>query len=308
MAQAQRRLSNAASAADMDVMDLDDERGALGGPDTLAKRYFQELANVVETQIGIKLPASKQIMVEGRLRKRVRALGLANLDDYAGFVFDRGGLKNEFIHIVDCVTTNKTDFFRERDHFTILSNDLLPQLLSDWPRGAPRRLKCWSAAASSGAEAYSLAMMLAQWAEDHQFQYSVLGTDICTTVLDQARRAIYPSDMLAPVPADMRRRFVMQAKDPARQEMRIVPELRKRVKFERLNLMERDYPVDRGMDVIFCRNILIYFAKETQEGVVRKLSHHLKPGGYLFLGHSESMAGGKQNLLAQIAPTVFRRI
>jgi chemotaxis methyl-accepting protein methylase len=287
--------------------DIDEGASIATGLDSLSAHYFRQLAKVVEADIGIKMPASKRVMVEGRLRSRVRALGLANLDDYAEFVFDRGGLRDEFIHIVDCVTTNKTDFFREPEHFTFLMHDLVPKILTEWPRGTPRRVKFWSAAASNGAEAFSLAMLLAHMAEDHRFQFSVLGTDICTTVLAEARRAIYPSSMLAPVPAEMRRRFVMQAKDPIRQEMRIVPELRRHVHFGRLNLMDAKYSVDRGMDVIFCRNILIYFGKDTQAHVVQKLSLHLKPGGYLFRGHSESMAGGKHSLLQQIAPTVFRR-
>lgn len=320
MAQAQKRqrtisapsnIATGAQASAADAIgfndDTEENSSLIAGLDSLGAHYFRRLAQVVESEIGIKLPASKQIMVEGRLRKRVRALGLENLDEYAEFVFDRGGLQEEFIHIVDCVTTNKTDFFREPEHFTLLMQDFIPQILAEWPKGAPRRLKCWSAAASNGAEAYSLAMLFAHLTEEHRFQFSILGTDICTTVLDQARWAIYPRDMLTPVPPDMRRRFVMQAKDPARREMRIIPELRRHVHFERLNLMDAEYSVDRSMDIIFCRNILIYFAKDTQESVVQKLSRHLKPGGYLFLGHSESMVGGKQSLLKQIAPTVFQR-
>lgn len=294
-------------AASQSGDDSDDWPSSVASLDSLNERYFRQLAKVVEAKIGIKLPLTKRIMVEGRLRKRVRALGLADLDDYAGFIFDRGGLREEFTHLVDCVTTNKTDFFREPEHFTLLMRELIPQTLTSWPKGAPKRLKCWSAASSNGAEAFSLAMLLADMGAAHGFQFSVLGTDICTTVLEQARRAIYPSDMFAPVPTEMRERFVMRARDPARREMRIVPELRRRVRFERLNLMDKEYPVDKDMDIIFCRNILIYFAKETQEQVVRKLSQHLKPGGYLFLGHSESMAGSRQSLLQQIAPTIFRR-
>lgn len=289
------------------VGDEAEDGPAFSALDSLSMHHFRQLAQVIELQIGIKLPASKRIMVEGRLRKRVRVLGHANLDDYADFVFNHGGLQSEFIHLVDCVTTNKTDFFREPEHFTLLMQDLIPQILGGNSKAASRRLKFWSAAASTGAEAYSLAMLLAHMADDYRFQFSVFGTDICTTVLDQARLAIYPSDMFAPVPPDMRHRFVMQARDPGRQEGRIVPELRRHVRFERLNLMDTDYPVDADMDVIFCRNILIYFATKTQESVVAKLSRHLKPGGYLFLGHSELMAGGKQSLLRQVAPTVFMR-
>ncbi len=275
--------------------------------DYLSPRDFELLAKFIENYAGIRMPPSKKTMVECRLRRRVQALGMHSLQDYCTFLFKKGGLDNEAINLIDAVTTNKTDFFREPEHFTLLMQDLIPQILGGNSKAASRRLKFWSAAASTGAEAYSLAMLLAHMADDYRFQFSVFGTDICTTVLDQARLAIYPSDMFAPVPPDMRHRFVMQARDPGRQEGRIVPELRRHVRFERLNLMDTDYPVDADMDVIFCRNILIYFATKTQESVVAKLSRHLKPGGYLFLGHSESMAGGKQSLLRQVAPTVFMR-
>jgi chemotaxis protein methyltransferase CheR len=274
--------------------------------DRLREDYFRRLTDVIEQITGIKLVASKQAMLEGRLRKRVRALGLATLDDYAEFIFEQGGFRHESAHIVNCATTNKTDFFREPEHFTFLANQLIPQILSGKPRGA-RHLKFWSAAASIGAEAFTLAMLLADMACKLEFEFSILGTDICSTVLEQARRAIYSIEMLNSVPDHMLEKFVMPAKDPARQEMRIVPELRRRVQFKQLNLMDEDYALDTLFDVIFCRNILIYFAKEKQERVVKKLARYLAPDGFLILGHSESMAGSQEILLEQVAPTIFQR-
>jgi chemotaxis protein methyltransferase CheR len=276
------------------------------GLDRLREDYFYRLTEVIERLTGIKLLAGKQAMLEGRLRKRVRALGLSTLNDYAEFIFERGGLHRESPHLVDCATTNKTDFFREPEHFTFLANKLIPQILSGKPRGA-RQLKFWSAAASIGAEAFTLAMLMADMAGNLEFEFFILGTDICSTVLEQARRAIYSIEMLNPVPDHMLERFVMPAKDPARQEMRIVPELRRYVQFEQLNLMDEDYALDTHFDVIFCRNILIYFAKENQERVVKKLAKCLAPNGFLILGHSESMAGSQELLLEQVAPTVFQR-
>lgn len=276
------------------------------GLDRLREDYFRRLTDVIEHITGIKLVASKRTMIEGRLRKRVRALGLSTLDDYAEYIFDQGGFHLESAHIVDCATTNKTDFFREPEHFTYLANQLIPQILSGKPRGA-RHLKFWSAAASIGAEAFTLAMLLADMAGRLEFEFSILGTDICGTVLEQARRAIYSIEMLNPVPDHLLERFVMPANDPARQEMRIVPELRRHVQFVQLNLMDEDYALDTLFDVIFCRNILIYFAKENQERVVKKLARYLAPKGFLILGHSESMAGSQELLLEQVAPTVFQR-
>lgn len=274
--------------------------------DGLSERHFRALAAFIEHEVGIRLPPSKRTMVEGRLRRRVKALGLANLDEYANLFFERGELASESVHLIDCLTTNKTDFFREPEHFQMLAEEIMPRLLAQRRRRTDR-FKFWSAACSIGAEAYTLAMVLAELAKIERFDFRILGTDICSTALTQARRAVYPEEMLAPTPLAMRERYVMRSRDPARREARIVPELRRLARFERLNLMDSSYPVDNDMDVIFCRNVLIYFSAQTQQAVVTNLCRHLRPGGYLLLGHSESMAGGKQTEMRQIASTVFRR-
>lgn len=272
--------------------------------DQLSERDYQRLASVIQGHCGIRMPPAKRTMVEGRLRKRVRALDLADLDGYCRYLFDEGGLGLEFAHLIDAVTTNKTDFFREPDHFDFLCEQAVPALLE---RRGDRPLKLWSAAASIGAEAYTLAMVLADMAlRRPDLRWAVLGTDISTEVLEQAALGIYPEEMVEPVPPDMRRRYLMHARDALRREVRIVPELRRLVRFRRLNLMDASYPVDRDVDVVFCRNVLIYFDKPTQRAVLERLCGHLRPGGFLFLGHSESMAGGDLGM-RQVAPTVFRR-
>ena len=140
------------------------------------------------------------------------------------------------------------------------------------------------------------------------FSFSILGTDISNAVLAQARRAVFPVAMLDMIPPAQRERYVMLACDKSRQEFRIVPELRRLVRFEQLNLMDQKYPFDSGIDVIFCRNVLIYFAKTAQQDVLRRLTSHLRPGGYLILGHSESFAIDSNTNLIQVAPTVFMRL
>lgn len=269
----------------------------------LSDRSYERLASLIQAQVGIRMPATKRLMVEGRLRKRVRTLGLPSVEAYCRYVFDHDGLDAEIEHLIDAITTNKTDFFREPEHFRYLTQDALPQLLSRRGRG----LKLWSAACSNGAEPYTLAMTLAAVSGDGQpFDFSILGTDICTEVLDHAAAGVYSEEMIAAgVPADMRR-YVMRAKDPGRRELRIVPEIRRTVSFLHLNLMDASYPVDRDVDVIFCRNVLIYFDRPTQHKVLKRLISHLRPSGYLFLGHSESMAGTGLDM-TQVAPTVFRR-
>ncbi|MGH7035178.1 MAG: CheR family methyltransferase [Stellaceae bacterium] len=274
--------------------------------DQISDRNYQRLARIVEDHAGIRLPPSKRTMVEGRLRKRVRALGLATLDEYCHSLFDKGQLEKEFVHLIDEVTTNKTDFFREAEHFEFLRTQVLPALLSERSHN-DRRFKAWSAACSNGAEPYTIAMVLAD--EGLRFtglRFSILGTDICTEVLEQAVLGVYPEEMLEPVPAALRERYVMRSRNPTRREARIVPELRSLVRFRRLNLMDSRYPSGRDVDVIFCRNILIYFNRQTQHDVLERLCSHLRPGGYLFLGHSESAAGSNLTQMKPVAASVLR--
>ncbi|HET8995270.1 MAG TPA: CheR family methyltransferase, partial [Acetobacteraceae bacterium] len=250
---------------------------------------------------------SKITMLEGRLRNRVRATGSCSLSDYCGLLFDHDGLQEEAVHLIDAVTTNKTDFFREPEHFRILTGRVLPTLLAG-DRPGTAQIKLWSAACSIGAEAYTIAMVLADWSQQHGgLRVSILATDLSTEVLAAGQRAVYADSLVSVVPPDMRRRYLLRSRDRARGLVRIVPELRAWVRFVRLNLMDGEYPVDHDMDVIFCRNVLIYFDKPTQQAVLLRLCGHLRPGGFLFLGHSESLAGMELPLRC-IANTVFRRM
>lgn len=275
--------------------------------DQLTERNYQRFAALIQEHSGIRMPPSKRTMLEGRLRKRVRTLGLDDLNAYCGYVFDHGHLDEEFTHLIDMATTNKTDFFREPDHFDILREEVVPQLLAPQRNGGQRLLKVWSAAASNGAEAYTLAMVLADMGlQTAGIRFAILGTDICTEVLEEAALGVYPEETVAPVPPAMQHRYLMWSKRGGQAQVRIVPELRCRVRFQHLNLMDASYPIDRDVDVIFLRNILIYFDRPTQQAVLERLCGHLRPGGYLFLGHSESMAGSDLSMV-QVAPTVFRR-
>ncbi len=275
--------------------------------DRLAEPHFQQIARLVESHTGIRLPASKRIMVEGRLRRRVRALGLKDLGEYGEAMFRGGLLAREFAHVVDCVTTNKTDFFREAQQFDLLAGRILHDLEASARRpGAP--LKFWSAAASIGAEAYTIAMVAARALQPSGGRLSVLGTDISATVLEAARSAIYPLAMADPIPAAYRKSFLMFARDAKRQEFRIAPELRRVVRFEPINLMDDAYPQDEDFDVIFCRNVLIYFAKPDQAAVIDRLVEHLRVGGYLLLGQSETMTVRDPRRLSQVAASVYRKM
>jgi chemotaxis protein methyltransferase CheR len=282
------------------------DAGASPGPGRLSQRDFARLARFIQDYSGIKMPAGKITMLEGRLRARVRATGTANLADYCRYLFDQDGIVAETVHLIDAVTTNKTEFFREPEHFRILAETILPATLE---QGTARRtpVKVWSAASSTGAEPYTLAMVLDDFALRYPgFRSSIVATDICTEVLQIAVRGIYPQSMMAPVPPAMRQRYVRNCRDRSKGLARIVPELRARVQYGRLNLMDSSYPLDRDMDVIFCRNILIYFERPIQDAVMRRLCDHLRPGGHLVLGHSESLTGFDLPLRS-LGATVFQR-
>jgi len=263
-----------------------------GSDDQLTKKQFARLASFIHDYSGIKMPPSKLTMVEGRLRRRVRALGMASLSEYYDYLFEQGGLASEEVNLIDVITTNKTEFFREPEHFKFLSEKLLPSIVASRQVSTRNPIKIWSAAASTGVEAYTIAIVLAEFERVRLGSAGIVfATDISTEVLQVAQAGIYPADVLSPISADLRARYLMRAKDRASGLSRIVPELRARVTFSRLNLMDSAYSLDRDMDVIFCRNILIYFERHTQHDVLSKLCAHLRPGGYLILGHSESLNG-----------------
>jgi chemotaxis protein methyltransferase CheR len=281
----------------------DDARPA-AEPDRLRQADFQRLARFIHEYSGIKMPPNKLTMIEMRLQRRLRALGIETIGEYCKHLFEQGGLQAEAVHLIDAVTTNKTDFFREPEHFRLLTEKIVPELLRSGQSDGS--ISIWSAACSTGAEPYTIAMVLDDLAQRLPFRYSILATDLCTEVLQTAVSGIYPAEVLKPVPAPLRQRYVKRSKDPAKALVRIAPELRSKLRFGRLNLIEPTYPAPQGLDVIFCRNVLIYFDKPTQEHVVRGLCRHLRPGGYLILGHSETVNGADFSL-TPAGPSMFRR-
>ena len=266
---------------------------------------FNRLSTFIYTNYGIKLPPSKKIMLEGRLLKRLRTLNIPSYKKYCEFIFSNEGQRSELIHMIDVVTTNKTDFFRESVHFDYLSNNILPEVFRDYSSAKP--FKVWSAGCSTGEEPYTLAMVLSLFAETHMgFSFNIWGTDISSRVLQAAALAVYTEDKVAPVPIALKRQFLLKSKDVHNKTVRIVPHLREKVKFGRLNFIDEDFGPIANFNVIFCRNVLIYFDRPTQEKVILKLCSKLEPGGYLFLGHSESVSN--MNLpLTQIRPNIFKR-
>ncbi len=211
------------------------------------------------------------------------------------------------VHLINVITTNKTDFFREPSHFQYLTQTALPTLEKQQTFVGRNSLKIWSAGCSTGEEPYTLAMVLAevQVTQPH-FKFEILATDISTRVLEIARRAVYPMDLIEPVTPLLRKKYLLKGVDKKNPQVRIVPELRRKVRFGRLNFMDEDFGLPYKVDIIFCRNVIIYFDKQTQEKLMIKFCRFLNEGGYLFLGHSESLHG-YTTPLEQVAPTIYRK-
>ncbi|MFP4542025.1 MAG: CheR family methyltransferase [Opitutales bacterium] len=256
----------------------------------LSAASFRELSALITRTLGIKMPDSKLPMLRSRLQRRLRALGFATLEAYVAFLLESPEGEGERQAFVDAVTTNKTDFFREARHFDYLSATGLPAL--DPGGGQPWQLRAWCAGCSSGEEPYTLAMVLRQFGEVRgSFDFGILATDISASMLARGREAIYPHERVEPVPTELRRRYLLRSRAGGKDLVRIVPALRARVQFHPLNFMDADYPVRDQFELIFFRNVAIYFDRPTQQRVVERLCRHLKPGGYLFVGHSESLLG-----------------
>jgi chemotaxis protein methyltransferase CheR len=266
---------------------------------------FGKISTFIFTEYGIKLPPIKKTMVESRLQKRLRELNVHSFKSYFEYVFSPAGQQQELIKMVDVITTNKTDFFREADHFDFISHNVLPQWLNKFQ---PRQMKIWSAGCSSGEEPYTISMVMSEFQEANpSFDFSILGTDLSTEVLNKAVTAVYTEDKISSLPIITKKKYFLRSKDTINKTVRILPGLRKKITFQRLNFMDEKYNVPDSFDIIFCRNVLIYFSKETQENVINKLVSKLKKGGYFFLGHSESVTH-MDVPLKQIKPTVFVKI
>ena len=270
--------------------------------------YGDRFRDLIGSLTGISLPASKVQMIDQRLRRRVMAFGLPDTEAYLRMLLEDRDMTDELRIVIDLITTNTTSFFREPSHFNFLVDEILPAILRRHGTGLTPRLKLWSAASSEGAEAFTAAMVLAEAQRaGRRFDYAILGTDISHRMLERATAAVYDSDQLATVPAQLLRPYVMTSADPALAgKARMVPELRRRVRFRYLNLMDDAYPVDRDVDVILLRNVLIYFAAEDKDRVIARMVTHLAPGGHLLVGHSESMAVRHPGL-RQVRPTIFRK-
>ena len=274
----------------------------------LSQDLFNRFSEYIQKDLGIKMPTAKKTMLQARLQKRLRRLKIPTFEEYYEYVFSNKGQADELHHMIDVVTTNKTDFFREPRHFDYLTQTVLPVMYRNMSKGERSRFRVWSAGCSTGAEPYTLGMVLGEFqARFDDFSFSILATDISTRVLNEAAQGIYTEDDVEPVGMRYKKKYLLRSKDKDRGLVRIVPEIRNRVQFGRLNFMAPDYKLRESVHIVFCRNVIIYFDKPTQEKVLNRLCRYLLPGGYMFMGHSETL-GGLKVPLKQVASTIYQRL
>lgn len=249
----------------------------------LTPGQFEAICNLLYSACGIKLSAGKEGLVKARLMKRLRQLSLLDFDAYLDHV-RREPSGGELTSMIDALTTNKTSFFRENEHFQFVKEKLIPGF-----RKNQRSVRIWSAGCSTGEEPYSMAMLLCQeWPEVLRCDVRILATDISSRVLQTAREGRYNEEVLADLDRSLLLRYFDPVKEGANKLYKVKDELRTLIRFARLNLME-PWPMRGLFDLIFCRNVMIYFDKETQKKLVRRYWEYLAPQGHLFVGHSESL-------------------
>ncbi|MEN6437948.1 MAG: protein-glutamate O-methyltransferase [Syntrophobacter sp.] len=270
----------------------------------LPDRLFQQFSQLVYDQCGINLHDGKKALLQARLNKRLRLTGIRSYDDYFKLITSPGN-PDEFIHFLDSVSTNLTFFFRESQHFDFLDS-VLPDLLALKQKDGSARIRAWSAGCSTGEEPYTLAMcILAHIPDALRWDFRILATDISTRTLEVAARGVYSDEKVQKVPPAMRQIHFRRRDENGRASYEVAQHLKRIITFRRLNLKDA-YPFKGPFDFIFCRNVMIYFDKKTQEELVNKMAGFLAPGGYLFVGHSESLTG-LSHKLTYIRPAVYRK-
>jgi chemotaxis protein methyltransferase CheR len=267
----------------------------------VSDRDFLRFQGLIHAEAGIWLAPVKKALLVGRLAKRLRELGLQSYGDYYERVVQD---ETERIRMLDCICTNETHFFREPRHFDYLAERIFPAWRADADAGRrPRRVRVWSAACSTGEEPYSIAMVLLA-AFPSGWELEVLASDLSTKVLQRATAGIWPIAKAKEIPQDHLKAFMLKGHGAQEGLMKAGPEIRAVVRFARVNLVGEPWPAS-PFDLVFCRNVLIYFDRAGKLRVVERLLGHLAPGGYLFLGHAESL-GGLTTRARPVVPTIYQ--
>jgi chemotaxis protein methyltransferase CheR len=277
----------------------------LYGPPPLDDDDFARFRELIYREAGIRLGEAKRDLLVGRLAPRLRELGIETFGDYLRRVREHG--HDELVHLLDRISTNETRFFREPRHFERLEQHYLPRWRSEADRGnRPRKIHAWSCACSTGEEPYSIAMCLLSAMEGGPpWDLRVLATDLSTAALAKAEAGVWPVERARMVPPRHLSKYMLRGTRSQVGNVKIAPEVAAIVTFGRFNLMTRRYPYEGAFDLVFCRNVLIYFDASSRRHVLERLTECLAPGGLLFLGHAESAVGVTDGL-RPVEPTMYR--
>lgn len=273
---------------------------------TISDQEFRLFQDLVKAHTGIALTEHKRNLVCSRLGKRLRALGLASFRTYYDYLSAEAG-QVELEHFVNAITTNKTDFYREKPHFDFLEQELVPAWKARAARTGERRIRIWSAGCSSGEEPYTLAITLRKTIENlPAWDVRILASDIDTEVLGRAMQGVYSAERVAEIPRSVLERCFLQGTGAHDGLVQVIPEVRNLITFRRMNLLEPQWPIRTLFDCIFCRNVIIYFDKPTQRRLMERFAAYLKDDAYLFLGHSESLYGMSDEFTL-LRNTIYRK-
>lgn len=266
---------------------------------------YEAFRKIIYDHSRINLGAQKKELVTARLTKRLRITRIESFAKYLKFIQSKEGTE-EFTHFIDAISTNHTFFFRESGHYEYLNNRIFPDFLSDKLKWG-KQLRLWSAAASSGEEPYSLAMTMAEALDSaHGKDWAIDCTDISTSILETARQGIYREDRVKKIDKQLLPKYFQRGSGSKKGLFRVKTSLKNKMRFLQLNLLQPQYPFDEPYHIIFNRNVMIYFDKETQEELIAKMAKLLVPGGYLFIGHAESLSGIKHPL-KMVQPSIYRK-
>jgi chemotaxis protein methyltransferase CheR len=265
----------------------------------MERRLYNQFRELVYEKAGIHLGEKKEALINARVAKRLREL---RMDDYRSYlqyvVNDPSG--EELVHLLDVISTNVTSFFREANHF-----DTLRELMCKWLGEGQRRFRYWSAACSTGEEPYTMAMVALEAAAHSHADIRILATDISTRVLEKARAGLYPPEKTAGIPPALLGKYFERTEVEGRPHYRAGRALRGMIVFKRLNLSAPPFPMRGPLDCVFCRNVMIYFDNHVRRGLLREVERLLRPDGYLFVGHAESLTG-QLCKLRNVKPAVYR--
>lgn len=265
------------------------------------KQTFNRFRSLVYDKAGIFLHEGKEALIQSRLGKRMRALGIDTHKQYLDFVIqDNTG--EEIVQMLDAISTNVTSFFRESKHFDVLS-----ELLHKWSGSGQKNFKFWSAACSSGEEPYSMAMVINDALGSFNSDYKILATDISTRVLEKSQQGIYDKEKLQQIPPKYRERFFERHSENGTTHYIVKDALKKIISFRRINLSTTPFPMKGPFDVVFCRNVMIYFDNIVRKNLLDEVHRLLKPGGYLMVGHAESLTG-MMSTFKSVMPSVYVKV